>query len=67
MQKTQINFSHVLKHMKSLKDDFEEIVEELELLSNPKIRKQIEASLEAEKEGKTIKCSLAGIKKEMDF
>lgn len=67
MQKTQINFSHVLKHMKSLKDDFEEIVEELELLSNPKIRKQIEASLEAEKEGKTIKYSLTGIKKEMDL
>ena len=67
MQKTQINFSHVLKHMKNLKDDFEEIVEELELLSNPKIRKQIEASLEAEKEGKTIKYSLAGIKKEMDL
>ena len=65
MQKTQIDFSHVLRHMKSLKDEFEEILEELELLSNPKIRKQIKESLEAEKHGKTIKYSLTGFKKKM--
>ena len=65
MQKTQIDFPHVLKHMKTLKNEFEEIVEELELLSNPKLRTQIETSLETEKERKTVKYSLAHLKKNL--
>lgn len=51
--------------MRSVKDEFEEIVEELELLSNPGIRKRIENSLKAEKEGRTVKCSLADFKKDI--
>ena len=63
MQKIQINFSHVLRHMQSLKNEFGEIVEELELLSNTNIRKQVSKSLKAENKGKTEKYSVVDFKK----
>lgn len=65
MQKKEIRFSHVLKHMKDLRDEFNEIVEELEILSSPTMKQQIEDSLQAEKEGKTAKYSLNALKKDI--
>lgn len=63
MIETKIDFPHVLKRMSRLRSEFDEIIEELEILSNPDMRKQIETSLKAEKEGRTRRHTLAGFKK----
>ncbi len=65
MLETKIDLPHVLKRMTELRSEFDEIIEELEMLSNPRIRKQIETSLKAEKEGKTKKYTLPELKKVM--
>ncbi len=63
MIETKIDLPHVLKRMTQLRSEFDDIIEELEILSNPRIRQQIEASLKAEKEGKTRKHTLPEFKK----
>ncbi len=63
MLETKIDLPHVLKRMTELRSEFDEIIEELEMLSNPRIRKQIEASLKAEREGRTRKHTLPELKK----
>lgn len=65
MIKTQINFPDVLIHMIKLRDNFNEVIEELEILSNKKIRAQIKKSLMAEKKGKTKTYSLSEFKREI--
>lgn len=65
MLEARIDLPHVLKRMTRLRAEFDEIIEELEILSNPRIRKQIETSLKAEREGKTKKYTLNGLKKTM--
>jgi hypothetical protein len=59
----RIDLPNVLKRMTKLRGEFDEIIEELEMLSNPMIRKQIEASLKAEREGRTRKHTLPELKK----
>ncbi len=63
MLEARIDLPHILKRMTRLRAEFDEIIEELEILSNPRIRKQIETSLKAEREGKTRKYTLNGLKK----
>lgn len=65
MLEARIDLPHVLKRMTRLRAEFDEIIEELEILSNPRIRKQIETSLKTEREGKTKKYTLNGLKKTM--
>lgn len=65
MLEARIDLLHVLKRMTRLRAEFDEIIEELEILSNPRIRKQIETSLKTEREGKTKKYTLNGLKKTM--
>ncbi len=65
MLEARIDLPHVLKRMTRLRAEFDEIIEELEILSNPGIRKQIETALKAEREGKTKKYTLNGLKKTM--
>lgn len=65
MLEAKIDLPHVLKRMTQLRAEFDEIIEELEILSNPRISKQIEASLKAEREGKTKKYTLPELKKAM--
>jgi hypothetical protein len=60
---TKIDLPDVLKRMTKLRGEFDEIIEELEMLSNPRIRKQVEASLKAEREGRTKKHTLSEFKK----
>ncbi|GAB4413487.1 MAG: hypothetical protein OHK0032_09600 [Thermodesulfovibrionales bacterium] len=65
MIEAKIDLPNVLKRMTRLRTELDEIIEELEILSNPRIRKQIEESLKAEKEGKTKKYTLTGLKRAM--
>jgi hypothetical protein len=65
MAKTTIDFPRVLRHMQKLRNEFDEVVEELNLLNNQTVRKQIKNSLEAEKKGETIKFSISKFKKEI--
>lgn len=65
MLEAKIDLPHVLKRMTKLRAEFDEIIEELEILSNPQIRKQIETSLKAEREGKTKKYTLPELKRAM--
>lgn len=65
MLKTKIDFPQVLQHMHKMRDEFNEIVEELEMLSNIKVKKQIERSFEAEKKGQTRKFTLSELKNEL--
>ena len=63
MLQPKIDLPYVLKRMTRLRAEFDEIIEGLEMLSNPKVRKQIEASLKAEREGKTKKYALPELKR----
>ena len=65
MLQDKIDLPHVLKRMTELRAEFDEIIEELELLSNPEVRKQVERSLKAEREGKTKRHTLLELKKAM--
>jgi hypothetical protein len=65
MIETKIDLPNVLKRMTKLRGEFDEIIEELEMLSDPRIRKQIETSLKAEREGRTKKHTLSELKKAM--
>ena len=65
MIEAKIDLPNVLKRMTKLRGEFDEITEELEMLSNPRIRKQMETSFKAEKEGKTRKYTLPELKKVM--
>jgi len=65
MLQTKIDLSDVLKRMTQLRSEFDEIIEELEMLSNPRTRKQMEASLKAEREGKTKRYTLPELKRTM--
>jgi hypothetical protein len=66
MSGTDIDFSKVLQHMLKLRNEFDEIVEELEILGNLKMRDQIQNSLDAEKRGQTQKYTLSAFRKELD-
>ena len=63
MLEVKIDLPHVLERMTQLRSEFDEIIEELEMLSNPRIRSQIEAALKAEREGKTKKYRLPEFRK----
>jgi hypothetical protein len=63
MLEAKIDLPHVLKRMTKLRAEFDEIIEELEILSNPRMRKQLETSLKAEREGKTKKYTLPELKR----
>ena len=65
MAKTTIDFPRVLRHMQKLRNEFDEVVEELNLLNNQTVRKQIEHSLDAERKGETRKYSISEFKKEI--
>ena len=65
MLQAKIDLPHVLKRMTQLRAEFDEIIEELEMLSNPRTRKQIETSLKAEREGKTKRYTLPELKRAM--
>lgn len=65
MLQAKIDLPHVLKRMTRLRAEFDEIIEELEMLSNPRTRKQIETSLKAEREGKTKRYTLPELKRAM--
>ncbi len=67
MLEAKIDLPHVLKRMTKLRAEFDEIIEELEILSNPRVRKQIEASLKAEREGKTRRYTLPELKRAMEL
>lgn len=67
MLEAKIDLPHVLKRMTQLRAEFDEIIEELEILSNPRMRKQIETSLKAEREGKTRRYTLPELKRAMEL
>lgn len=65
MIEAKIDLPNVLKRMTKMRGEFDEIIEELELLSNPRTIKQIETSLKAERDGRTKKLTLPELKKAM--
>lgn len=67
MLEAKIDLPHVLKRMTKLRAEFDEIIEELEMLSNPRMRKQLETSLKAEREGKTRRYTLPELKRAMEL
>jgi hypothetical protein len=67
MLEAKIDLPHVLKRMTQLRAEFDEIIEELEILSNPRMRKQLETSLKAEREGKTRRYTLPELKRAMEL
>ncbi|MDI6784964.1 MAG: hypothetical protein QME64_12840 [bacterium] len=52
--------------MHKIRNEFDEVIEELNLLNTQSIRKQLEDSLAAEKNGKTKKFTIAEFKKQID-
>jgi len=61
----KIDPPYVLKRMTKMRDEFDGIIEELQIVSNPRTVRQIETSLKAERDGRTKKLNLPELKKAM--